>query len=296
MTDPWRTYELTADDLTLKCLPGIGGRLWDVVYRGHSLLFQNPDLIGIVPDCNDLRRLPTRSPQFGFPLWGGEKTWIAPDTSWHNQAPFPTLDSGAHAIISSDQNQIRTRSAICPLSGIQIERCISLNSPLGWTVEHAITNRGLEPRAAGIWSVMMFNRPVCIGVDRGNNDTEFVTVFGDPEDCVSIKGSLLLHACRKPVEFKTGTHNPNNTVLMRFGSELGNINMACFTPPHATTDRFAHGHDFEVFNSRDYSYCEAEWHSPERFLAAGCSATFRQDFCIWSSNERPETMKFTESE
>lgn len=287
---------MTAGDLTLVCLPGIGGRLWDVVYRGQSLLFQNPDLIGIVADCNDLRRLPTQSPQFGFPLWAGEKTWIAPDTCWPDQAPYPILDSGAHAIISSDQTRIRTRSETCPISGIRIDRCISLRSASNWTVEHTITNCGSEPRTAGIWSVMMFNRPVGIGLDKGNNDTEFVTVFGDPEDCVSFKGSCLLHDCRKPIEFKTGTHNPNNTVLMRFGSELGNIKMACFTPPHATTDRFAHGHDFEVFNSRDYSYCEAEWHSPEGFLAAGCSATFRQDFWIWSGEECPDMMTFTDAE
>lgn len=100
--EQWEIITLKLEDLKLDVLPGIGGRLWDIKIHGNSLLFQNPDLIGVSFDFNDMAALPTRSPQFGFPLWGGEKTWIAPDTLWSNGAPFPALDSGTYKVTSQD--------------------------------------------------------------------------------------------------------------------------------------------------------------------------------------------------
>lgn len=95
MSDRWHLVQLSKGGLKLTLLPGIGGRLWDVELDGHSLLFQNPDLVGFDIGNTPIEKLPTRSPQFAFPLWGGEKTWIAPDTFWANGAPFPALDSDA---------------------------------------------------------------------------------------------------------------------------------------------------------------------------------------------------------
>lgn len=106
MPDIWKLETLRSGDLKMVILPGIGGRLWDVVFQGQSLLFQNRDLEGIVPDLNQLRGLPTRSPQFGFPLWGGEKTWIAPDTNWPDGAPFGALDSGAYEVVDASPAHI----------------------------------------------------------------------------------------------------------------------------------------------------------------------------------------------
>ena len=70
--DIWQERVLSKGPLELVLLPGIGGRLWDIRLGGRSFLFQNPDLIGHAVDIGTLAALPTRSPQFGFPLWGGE--------------------------------------------------------------------------------------------------------------------------------------------------------------------------------------------------------------------------------
>ena len=296
MTDLWTKHELTADDLTLVCLPGIGGRLWDIVYKGHSLLFQNPELIGSIPDLENLSALPTRSPQFNIPLWGGEKTWIAPDSLWSDQAPYPHLDSGRYNVISSDPRHITMRSNVCPLSGLQVERRVSLQCTSSWTIDHKITNKAATPRRAGIWSVMMLNRPTLIGLGVGTGEPKYETVFGDPEDCVFEKGPSLLHDCNKPIEFKTGADNSLGKVIITFGSELTQPKIACITSACSAADTFAHGHNFEVFNSKDYDYCEAEWHSPQQLLPPGSSITFQQEFCVWSGNNFPANIEFSKSE
>jgi hypothetical protein len=296
MSDLWTTHELTSDDFTLVCLPGIGGRLWDIIYKGHSLLFQNPDLLGTTPDLSNLQALPTKSPQFSIPLWGGEKTWIAPDSLWHEQAPYPELDSGSYDVTSNNPEQITMRSKVCPLSGLQVEREIALRTPSTWTINHKIINRGPSPRTAGIWSVMMLDRPARIAAVSDGSEANFEVVFGDPEECVSSNGRFLLHHCNKPIEFKTGADTSSSKVIIRLGSELSGAYLACSIPPRESKDKFAHGHNFEVFNSKDYDYCEAEWHSPEQSLPVGSCTEFRQEFCIWSGNDLPADIDLLRSE
>ena len=129
MTDIWKQESLSSGDLDLVILPGIGGRLWDVRFQGHSLLFQNQDLLGFAPDLEELKDYPTRSPQFRFPLWGGEKTWIAPDTSWPSGAPYAALDSGPYETISAECNQITLRSPICPQRFLCARQSTGTNQP-----------------------------------------------------------------------------------------------------------------------------------------------------------------------
>ena len=106
MADRWDVITLQVENLHLQILPGIGGRLWDVKFHNRSLLFQNPDLIGLSGDETNLTALPTRSPQFKFPLWGGEKTWIAPDYLWAKGAPYTSLDSAPFQITSLSATHI----------------------------------------------------------------------------------------------------------------------------------------------------------------------------------------------
>ena len=169
MPDIWKLESLRSGDLELVILPGIGGRLWDVVFQGHSLLFQNSDLEGFLPNLENLRDCPTQSPQFGFPLWGGEKTWIAPDTNWPDGTPYAALDSGQYEIVGGSPAHITLQSAVCPNTGLQIERKIQLSDGSGWTIQHSVTNRGQNGKDVGIWSVMMLEHKARIGVAGGRS-------------------------------------------------------------------------------------------------------------------------------
>lgn len=278
MSDRWQLVHLRKGDLTLTLLPGIGGRLWDVELCGQSLLFQNPDLAGIDIQNTAIGDLPTRSPQFGFPLWGGEKTWIAPDTAWANGAPHPVLDSGAYAVTSVTDTEVEMASAICPLSKLSITRLISLRSETSWTVTHTVTNHGEETRPTGIWSVMMLETPAAIGIAM--ETATFDPVFGSAEGMLTTQPKGIAAMCTKKQEFKIGLPNPGGITFVRCGK--GGPCLTCCVPAEQGQREFAHRHPVEIFNSGDYSYCEAEWHSPMRMLRQGETMHFKQTFEVFS--------------
>lgn len=283
MSGIWTVLSLEKGDLELKLLPGIGGRLWDIAFRGRSLLFQNPDLIGRAVDLNALGELPTRSPQFGFPLWGGEKTWIAPDSAWIGGAPFPMLDSGPYGVESQTCDRIAMASETCPLTSLSVQRRITLASETEWSIEHQITNKGAAARHVGIWSVMMIDHRASIGVATSAPTIE--PVFGNAGTLVQPADAGIVCTCAERQEFKVGLPNPDGRTLIRFGD--GDTWLLCATDPQEEADAWAHGHPFEVFNSGDYAYCETEWHSPAKTLGRGEAMSFRQTFRIWSGDQVP---------
>lgn len=276
MPDRWSVLHLQQNDLRLTLLPGIGGRLWDVEYRGRSLLFQNPDLEGLAVDDTRLDGLPTRSPQFGFPLWGGEKTWIAPDTAWSNGAPFPVLDSAVYEVISQDNTHVEMASDICPVSELSVTRRVALISANSWTIEHSVRNHGDTTRPTGLWSVMMIDTPAKVGVSTENPSVH--PVFGSANGMVAVHGNCVVADCTRQQEFKIGLPNPHGRTLMCCGD--GGPWLKCSVPEPQKGDRFAHGCPFEIFNSGDYAYCEAEWHSPLGNLGPKETLQYQQTFDI----------------
>ena len=287
MSDRWSVLHLQEGDLQLTLLPGIGGRLWDVEFQGHSVLFQNPDLEGLAVDEARLADLPTRSPQFGFPLWGGEKTWIAPDSAWTQGAPFPVLDSGAYKVTTNDSTQIEMTSAICPVSHLSVTRRIALASANGWTIDHSVTNHGTRNRLTGIWSVMMLDTPAQIGFAM--DTPEYHLVFGSAEGMVTTTDTCVVADCARQQEFKIGLPNPEGTTLVRCGKD--GPWLTCSVPKPEQGDAFAHTHPVEVFNSGDHSYCEAEWHSPVRDLGPKESLSFQQTFHVSAGAGAPKSQK-----
>ncbi len=282
MPNIWKQKSLTNGDLELVILPGIGGRLWDVLFQGRSLLFQNRDLEGLIPDPKNLQGFPTRSPQFGFPLWGGEKTWIAPDKNWPDGAPFAVLDSGPYTITGSSAAHITLKSAICPQSRLQIERGIRLIGNAAWSIRHKVTNTGSQNQDVGIWSVMMINRRARIGV--AGRLQKATWVFGQPDGFVSTSNKGLICDCSRSGEYKIGIENQSGRMFLRLDHDDGIVWMSCNTKKPTAGDRFAHTHPLEVFNSGDYPYCEAEWHAPLQTLAPNATAVFDQQFAIWTDN------------
>lgn len=277
----WSTLHLQSSDLELILLPGIGGRLWDIRFQGNSLLFQNEDLIGI--EEIHLDKFPTRSPQFKFPLWGGEKTWIAPDSFWIGNAPFPELDNGPYEVTSQSDAEAVLQSLICPITELCIKRTVTLKSSRSFTIDHCVTNCGNKTRLTGIWSVMMLSTPTKILVET--DCPEVHPVFGFAEDLVRSFEKFSIVDCNRQLEFKIGLMNPTGETVIKAG-EAGTW-IKCSTKKPTSNVRYAHDYPIEIFNSSDYPYCEAEWHSPVMNLKAGNTMHFRQDFEIWDNNHSP---------
>ena len=288
----WQKVSLRQGPLNLIVLPGVGGRLWDIQLDGRSILFQNPDLNGIDFDLSTINHLPTRSPQFGFPLWGGEKTWLAPDTDWPGGAPHPVLDSAPYAITAATDRTVSMASDRCPVSDMIIDREIALLSSSAWTVTHRLHNAGETSRVCGIWSVMMLDHPAIIGVP--GQQIRLTKVFDEHGGRAALRAEGAIARCDGKDQFKIALDNPYGASLLRVTNDP--IWLLCRTPAPAEDAVFAHGQPFEVFNSGDYSYCEAEWHSPRETLAPNETLAFQQTFHVWQGDQPPHKTELTNTE
>lgn len=269
----WTEETLRLGDLELKLVPAIGGRLMDAVYKGTSLLFQNPDLVTHLPDLMRLDQLPSRAPHIPFPLWGGEKTWIAPESDWPNGAPYAVLDSGAYTFSRDNNHSATMVSPTCPETGLQIKRVVTLSGADKWTIGHQVTNRGEVSRSVGLWSVSMTQSPASYFF-RSQPGQSPRTLFGNPDNAVSFKEGIGQVACDSMREFKIGAHPTAGLAAARIPTEAGTFWLISRTDTPEETDNYAHGHALEFYNSGHYNYGELEWHSPMTNLQPGQSHSF----------------------
>lgn len=84
----WACQTLENGPVKLVLVPQVGGRIMAIRWRGHDLSFRQPELEGQVIDVAGVGDLATRKREPGFPLWGGEKTWLAPQAHWQEGSPF----------------------------------------------------------------------------------------------------------------------------------------------------------------------------------------------------------------
>lgn len=253
----WPSLRIAAGPAELVFVPVLGGRLMGIRLDGEELLWVNPELAGRTPDLDNLPA--------AFPLWGGEKTWIAPQSDWPENVPSPDLDSGAYAVEQRDGRLVLT-SAICRRTGLQIVRTFDVGSDGSWTTRHTIRNRGERTTFAGPWTVMMINR-----------DTRFfIPGEGEPVYMYYRPGydgrleTLTQVDCYDTTVFKTGHRLAEGWFAAFLPRADGRAAMiAQYGSPTPNGGRWAHGHPAEVYNSAQYPYCEMELHGPGRDLAPG---------------------------
>ncbi|MGF1768867.1 hypothetical protein L4D06_15965 [Enterovibrio makurazakiensis] len=289
MKNTWKEAALTRGDLSLILVPGIGGRLMDVVYKGHSLLFTNPDLVGLTanPSTGALDIFPTRAKHVPFPLWGGEKTWLAPERYWQDQGPIPALDSAEYQVEMLGSHSVKMTSPKSP-DGLVITRTVSLSEDIEgqFEIHHQITNESVETVNVGCWSVMMLKRNATIAfalVDA----TEVKTDFGEPANNLQTVGKHGLVRCDDDNEFKVGVH-PDSPVSFAYCPIEHTSKGVLLTSSVETlfeATEYAHEHAFEVYNSSAYPYCELEWHGRMGSLAPQDSATLVTTFHVTESDQ-----------
>lgn len=278
----WAEQSLVHRDLELVLVPDIGGRLMDIRYQGASLLFQNPDLLSTEPDLQHPENLPTRAKHLAFPLWGGEKTWIAPDSNWSEGAPYPVLDSGKYSYQQQSSRSATMVSSVCPLSSLQITREIKITGNNSWTIRHVAANHGTDKRMVGLWSVMMTRRPANYYFNSAHHKP--VTVFGDADDAFACSDNIGQITCDSMKEFKLGCHPANGVSFCHMPTSIGNIWILNRVNTLAKPGAYAHGHAMEFYNSGHYHYGELEWHSPLCQLQPGFASEFYLHYRIHVSD------------
>ena len=282
----WTALSMRQGELELTVVPVIGGRLMSIRHEGVELAYINDALAGRVPDWSG-SQWQTLCGEWDFPLWGGSKTWVAPEADWPGGAPQRDLDSGLYEVMStwfeSRSMGIELLSAVCRQSGLQIRRRIVLSARDGaWTTSHELRNRGERARQCAIWDVLMLRRPgkveVAIGSEGDWRDS--VTPFpekgplGDIRESAFVTGStgLVTTQCVEAVEFKLGVKNSPGVIHVEFDVPEGKHRLRRRFPVFAEA-RYAHGTPLEVFNAPRLPYFEIESHGPLVVLQPGESAT-----------------------
>jgi hypothetical protein len=287
----WPSYHLRQGPLSLQVVPAVGGRLMGMAYGAEELCFIHPALEGKTYAGNSADWAALCG-DWTFPLWGGGKTWIAPESAWPAQAPHRDLDSLAWAVndvwCEDDSMGVTLQSPVCSQSGLQITRQLSLLAGgAQWTIEHTLTNCGVQPIACGIWDVLMLRRPAMAWVALPSAPTHgsaaVIALPGKPSvEDLTRSGILTRHAqtvqvrCDSAQEFKCGFESDSGWVAVDFeGPGLRYERHSDVS----TNLAYAHGKPIEVFNAPRLPYFEVETHSPLVTLGPGHSTRY----CIFES-------------
>ena len=282
----WKALSMRQGPLELTVVPAIGGRLISIRHEAVELAYINDALAGHVPDWS-AAQWRTLCGGWDFPLWGGGKTWVAPEADWPDGAPQRDLDSGPYEVVStwceSRSMGVELLSPVCRQSGLQIRRRIVLSTQDGaWTISHALCNRGELARQCAIWDVLMLRRPgkVEVAIESKEDWRGSVIPFpakgplGDVRESAFVTGSSshVTAQCVEAVEFKLGINNSPGVIYVEFDLPEGKRTLRRRFPvtPGA---RYAHGAPLEVFNAPELPYFEIESHGPLVVLQPGESIT-----------------------
>ncbi|MFQ5848920.1 MAG: hypothetical protein ACE5IQ_14760 [Candidatus Methylomirabilales bacterium] len=247
-----------------------------ILWRGDNLSFTQPEREGRVEDLSAVRDLRARKREMGFPLWGGDKTWLAPQTRWTDGVPFLDLDSGPYALeveqAGPERAVARMTSRVCRETGVQVRRTVTLAAGTHeWIVTHRLLNSSSMTVHWGVWDVNMVLRPGKVFLPR-RTDSPYpngVKTFAGEGESAQVReavvgelGNLAVIDCRESKAFKFGVDAQEGWMLaVLHVPGLGLTGYRKQVPVYRDKP-YGHGCIAEVYNSDRYPYFEMEIHGP----------------------------------
>jgi hypothetical protein len=295
----WEAVWIERGPLTLILVPQVGGRIMSFFWHGRELAFVNPAYQGRVDDVASIADLHDYKRRAGFLLWGGEKTWLAPQDRWSDDVPFVDLDSGAYELALDRTTGAATMtSPVCRETGVQIERRLELGPQVGtWGVTHTLRNRSDRVVTWAPWSVDMVLRPatVYLPTRSGSPYPRGVRTFGNEgvsaavrDQVVSFLDDIAVISCRRPVRFKYGTDADPGRLLAVLEAGGGLVGYRKSVPVYHDRS-YGNGCVLEVFNAPALPYLELELHGPLASLQPGESFSVRTDAALFELDVVPST-------
>lgn len=305
----WQAYMMQNGPLTLMLVPQIGGRVMSMQWRGVDLSYTQPERQGMLEDVSLVSDVRARKREMGFPFWGGEKTWLAPQEKWVDALPLYDLDSGAYTMAIEEEGPryvvVRMTSPVCRESGMQITRTVTVTAgSTEWSVTHQLQNRSEGAAQWGVWDVSMIIRPgrVYLPTHPGSPYLDGIKTFTEEGESASLRERVLktwpgfgVISCEEQGKFKYGV-DPNN---QRAGplspgwmlgimdvAESGLIAYRKNIPLFAGLP-YGHGCFAEVYNSDVYPYFEMETHGPLVRLQAGDSFELKELHALFDVEKWP---------
>lgn len=259
----WQGFELVSKDLSVGIVPSLGGRIMSLEYLGHELLFVDACHQGETFNPAHWNNLIQAKKSLGFRIWGGDKTWIAPQKDWVLGIPPLDLDAAPYSLSWDNEEAVMT-SPVCRETGIQVTRRVKVNDGKVYLVEE-ICNRSSSSIHKGLWNVTQIQRPCSFQISCEEEKIrsyhyEDKTLSPYPGSLKPKKGSLTID-CRDASLFKVGGISTFGKVLIKIYSGDQEIYWEkdfSYNPQAA----YAHHSNVEVFNSPFYPYAEIELHAP----------------------------------
>ena len=120
---------MTSGEVSLGITPQIGGRIISLTHQEEELFFVQDEFKGDIYDLEVIDDLRAKKREMGFRLWGGDKTWVAPQNEWWEKVPPLDLDAGVYSV-NIDENILEMTSPFCRETGLRIIRRITLDDGL----------------------------------------------------------------------------------------------------------------------------------------------------------------------
>ncbi len=299
----WKTWHIRRDPLELVLLPEVGGRIMGMLWHGHDLYFTNPAREGRIENVAAVSDLHAKKRAMGFPLWGGDKTWLAPQTRWTDAVPFLDLDSGSYELSVDDETASKVclsmTSPLCRETGTRLTRTITLSSDHeDWTVKHRLTNASGSDICWALWDVTMVRKPGIVYLPRCKT-SQFdggVKTFVEEGESKSVRaavlkemGNLAAIHCQGGQAFKFGVDSEEAWILSVI--DIAGPGLVGYRKqvPVFRNEEYGHGCTSEVYNSDRFPYFEMEIHGPLVQLKPGQSFELEERQVLFDITQRPAT-------
>lgn len=299
----WQAYWICRGKLDLVVTPSIGGRLMRLAWDGTDLAFTQKEFHGMVVPLEGITDIHAKKREFGFRLYGGDKTWLAPQTRWTDAVPFLDLDSGSYAGLveknSPEEIRLAVTSPVDRETGIQITRILKVAADrAGFELTHRLRNTSDQAAEWGIWDVFQCLKPGRVFLPRrtGSQFPEGVKTFaGEGESArvrsqvVQIRDSVVEIECTGSAAFKFGVDAGQGWLLGIHqgadGRRIGYRTKFDVFPQQP----YGHGCTAEVYNSDRHPYFEMEIHGPLVKMGPGQETVLVEQRLLFEVKEWPPT-------
>ncbi len=290
----WPGLVANLGPLSIGLAPDIGGRIISLTYEGKELLFVQKEHAGETFDFSQVSDLDAEKRRLGFRLWGGDKTWVAPQEAWTEAMPPLELDAGRYSCTHEGLQAVMT-SPVCHETGLRISREVCLADDGTIELCQTFHNATDTPVTRGIWDVTQALRPFDVYFPCKKED---LRPYPQEGDSVVLADQLLEEVegwtrlpCREAAHFKFGARldkgmlialRPVKNGMLIFGRRFR-------VDPEG---HYLHGANAEVYNSPNMNYLEIEVHGPSRTLSPGEKLQHIQK---WKIGRSPRILTPTEA-
>lgn len=275
----WDGYRLENGDISLGLVPRLGGRVMSLRFKGEELFFHQKERAG---EFFDFSQLAVPKKEFGFGVWGGDKTWVGPENSWVDKIPPLDLDAGPYDL-TWDGRLARMKSGLCRETGLRITREIGFDKKRRIQLTESIKNESGTAMKRGIWNVTQVLRPgdvyIFCPLDKVRLYDETAYKNCEPEKYLKSEGVWTGIHCADNEHFKFGALIEHGKIMAVRKTQNG---MITFEKNFLTdaAKNFVHQSNVEVYNSPAFPYCEIEIHSPSAELKPGESLEMSQNWIL----------------